>query len=98
MQRSRRSFCRGRRLDGGSPSVIAPLPPAGSSPPGATDTTAGTNSPAERRHLTILFCDMVASTEYANRLDPEDFRRLMESFLATCSAVARRHKGVVASY
>src|SRR3546814_2551221 len=36
------------------------------------------SSPAERRHLTILFCDIVASTEYADRLDPEDFRRLVE--------------------
>src|SRR3546814_7376862 len=43
------------------------------------------SSPAERRHLTILFCDIVASTEYADRLDPEDFRRLVERFLNTCS-------------
>ncbi|BCG96538.1 ATP-binding protein [Mesorhizobium sp. 131-2-1] len=55
-------------------------------------------SVAERRYLTILFCDMVGSTEYADRLDPEDFQRLIESFLQTCSSVVRRHKGVTASY
>src|SRR5689334_6804475 len=53
---------------------------------------------AERRHLTVLFCDMVASTEYADRLDPEDFRRLVETFLQSCSDVVRRHRGLVASY
>jgi len=53
---------------------------------------------AERRHLTILFCDIVGSTEFADRLDPEDFQRLIESFLHTCSAVILRHKGVMASY
>lgn len=41
---------------------------------------------------------MVGSTEYADSLDPEDFRRLIESFLQTCSAVIERHKGVMASY
>ncbi|WP_143748938.1 ATP-binding protein [Mesorhizobium sophorae] len=55
-------------------------------------------SVAERRYLTILFCDMVGSTEYADRLDPEDFQRLIESFLQTCSSVIRRRKGVTASY
>ncbi|MDX8434674.1 adenylate/guanylate cyclase domain-containing protein [Mesorhizobium abyssinicae] len=55
-------------------------------------------SVAERRYLTILFCDMVGSTEYADRLDPEDFQRLIETFLQTCSSVVRRHKGVTASY
>jgi class 3 adenylate cyclase/tetratricopeptide (TPR) repeat protein len=60
---------------------------------------AHTNMPgAERRHLTILFCDMVASTEYADSLDPEDFRRLVETFLRICNAVVQCHKGLVASY
>ena len=53
---------------------------------------------AERRHLTVLFCDMVGSTEYADRLDPEDFRRLVETFLHNCSEVVRRQRGLVASY
>src|SRR3546814_16764724 len=56
------------------------------------------SSPAERRHLTILFCDIVASTEYADRLDPEDFRRLVERFLNTCSTIVRRHRGQLARY
>src|SRR3546814_8546198 len=49
------------------------------------------SSPEERRHLTILFCDIVASTEYAVRLDPEDFRRQVERVLHTCSTIVRGH-------
>lgn len=73
--------------------AIASLPRASLSAPKQTDLPV-----AERRHLTILFCDMVASTEYADNLDPEDFLRLMEKFLQTCSAIVQRHKGLVASY
>ena len=32
---------------------------------------------AERRNLTVVFCDMVGSTELSNRLDPEDMRDIM---------------------
>ena len=53
---------------------------------------------AERRQLTILFCDMVASTEHAYALDPEDFRRVMGTFLQTCGSIVQRHDGMVASY
>lgn len=73
--------------------MTTPPPPPSSFLPGSTAKPA-----AERRHLTILFCDIVGSTEFADRLDPEDFQRLMESFLHTCSAVIQRHKGVMASY
>ena len=73
--------------------AIASLPPAGFSGRLQTDMPA-----AERRHLTVLFCDMVASTEYADGLDPEDFRQLVERFLQICSAILQRHRGMVASY
>ncbi|MBY3270156.1 adenylate/guanylate cyclase domain-containing protein [Rhizobium laguerreae] len=55
-------------------------------------------NPVERRHLTILFCDMVGSTEFAARLDPEDFSQLTQLYLARCSAIARSHGGYVANY
>ncbi|RRI01977.1 hypothetical protein EH240_13145 [Mesorhizobium tamadayense] len=73
--------------------VTTPHPTDNPSPLRSTETPA-----AEWRHLTILLCDLVGSTEYADRLDPEDFRRLMESFCRLCSAVIERHKGVTASY
>lgn len=55
-------------------------------------------TPVERRPLTILFCDMVASTEYATKLDPEDFSRLTQIYLRRCSALVRAHGGFVANY
>ncbi len=73
--------------------MTTPPPTANSSTPVSAETPT-----AERRHLTILFCDLVGSTEYADRLDPEDFRRLVENFLQTCSAVIQRHRGATASY
>ncbi|CAN7585439.1 AAA family ATPase [Rhizobium sp. LjRoot98] len=55
-------------------------------------------TPVERRQLTILVGDMVGSTEYASRLDPEDFSQLTQTFLSRCSGLARLHGGFVANY
>ena len=49
----------------------------------------------ERRHVTALFCDLVASTEYAVRLDPEDFLDLTNRYIERCSSVIRDHNGTV---
>lgn len=53
---------------------------------------------AERRHLTVMFCDMVGSTELSRELDPEDYRAVITSFQETCSGAARRYEGHVAKY
>jgi len=73
--------------------LLAAIAALGRSPPHAGDRT-----PVERRQLTILVGDMVGSTEYASRLDPEDFSQLTQSFLSRCSALARSHGGFVANY
>jgi predicted ATPase/class 3 adenylate cyclase len=51
---------------------------------------------AERRVLTILFVDMVKSTSFAQRLDPEDLANLMNEFHDICSKVVCRFGGYVA--
>lgn len=53
---------------------------------------------AERRQLTILFCDLVDSTGYATRMDPEDFTQLTKTYLAECTAAVRKHNGITANY
>ena len=53
---------------------------------------------AERRQLTVMFCDLVESTALAERHDPEDFREIVTSFLACCADVAKRFDGYVARY
>jgi class 3 adenylate cyclase len=52
----------------------------------------------ERRQLTSLFCDLVGSTSLAFRLDPEDFREVIQAFHDLCSSVITRGSGHVAQY
>ncbi|RAX37947.1 adenylate/guanylate cyclase domain-containing protein [Rhizobium tropici] len=59
---------------------------------------ADDRTPVERRQLTILMGDMVGSTEYASKLDPEDFSQLTQTFLSRCNGLARLHGGFVANY
>lgn len=53
---------------------------------------------AERRQLTVLFCDVVDSTELYSRFDAEDVREAINRFLTTCSAIVAAHSGFVARY
>jgi class 3 adenylate cyclase len=50
---------------------------------------------AERRQLTVLFCDVVGSTSLAERLDAEDLRNLLLSFQRVCADVFDRHEGQI---
>ena len=52
----------------------------------------------ERRHLTVLFCDLVGSTEIATRLDPEEWRETAASYHAAASEAISRFGGQVAKY
>ncbi len=53
---------------------------------------------AERRQLTVLFCDMVGSTQLAGRLDPEDWRDLLQQYQGCVSGVVDLFDGYVAQY
>ena len=53
---------------------------------------------AERRQLTVMFCDLVASTPLAERLDPEELREVIHDYQATCAAVIDRFEGHIAQY
>jgi class 3 adenylate cyclase len=52
---------------------------------------------AERRQLTVLFCDLVGSTELAARLDPEDMAAVIRAYQGCCAKVIGRWGGQVAS-
>lgn len=60
--------------------------------------SARTHRSSERRHLTVLFSDLVGSTEISIRIDPEDLRRLVESYQRLCSQVIQRFEGHLAQY
>ena len=53
---------------------------------------------AERRQLTIMFCDLVGSTALSERLDPEDLRSLLHAYRTLCGDVIARYDGFVARY
>ena len=53
---------------------------------------------AERRQLTVMFCDLVGSTALAERLDPEELRELMHAYRAASGDVVTRYEGHVAQY
>src|SRR3989442_7035158 len=53
---------------------------------------------AERRQLTVLFCDLVDSTALASQLDPEDLREVVRAYQATCAKVIDRFEGHIAQY
>ena len=64
----------------------------------AASSLGAPSEPVERRQLTILFCDIVGSTEYADTLSPEDFRNLTQEYLARCAGIVRSQNGTVVSY
>jgi class 3 adenylate cyclase/predicted ATPase len=53
---------------------------------------------AERRQLTVLFCDLVDSTALAGQLDPEEWREVVRAYQSTCAAVIQRFDGYIAQY
>jgi class 3 adenylate cyclase len=56
------------------------------------------SSDAERRQLTVLFCDVVDSTALASQLDPEDLRVVVRAYHETCAKVIARFEGHIAQY
>jgi predicted ATPase/class 3 adenylate cyclase len=62
--------------------VTTPVPPDG----------------AERRQLTVMFCDLVGSSALSTRLDPEDLRSVIGTYHACIADVVARYEGVIARY
>src|SRR5215468_11081730 len=94
----------------GGTDVWPHIAPPGSQPGAPPDTsgaqrtssrptpTAPAWPDAERRQLTVLFCDLVDSTALASRLDPEDLRTVVQAYQATCAEVIQRFDGYIAQH
>ena len=52
----------------------------------------------ERRHITVMFCDLVGWTELSARLDPEDLRAVLGAYHACIAEVIGRYEGIIARY
>ncbi len=63
-----------------------------------TEPEAARPERAERRQLTVLFCDLVGSTALSERLDAEDFRQVILNYQQVAEKVIRRYGGHVAQY
>jgi class 3 adenylate cyclase len=63
-----------------------------------SSASPATGAEAERRQLTVLFCDLVGSTELSGRLDPEDLSEVMRAYQGCCAEVIGRFSGYVAKY
>jgi class 3 adenylate cyclase/predicted ATPase len=53
---------------------------------------------AERRQLTVMFCDLVGSTALSEQLDPEDLREVMLAYRDVCAKVINRFEGYIAQF
>lgn len=62
------------------------------------DMPNGPEIVAERRQLTVMFIDLVGSTEIAQRIDPEDLADVLRLFKETCAAAVAAFDGHIASY
>ena len=72
--------------------AIAALDTGGPAPPGTSPPIV------ERRQLTVMFCDLVGSTELSARLDPEDLREVIAAYHYAVAAAVAQFDGFVAKY
>ena len=79
--------------------AIAALREGGAPPPAAEPPAAAPPpSDAERRQLTVMFCDLVGSTALSARLDPEELREVIGAYQRCAAEAVRRFDGYVAKY
>src|SRR6516164_7965038 len=76
-------------LGDGTPPDKVPAPPA---------PTPASSGEAERRQLTVMFCDLVGSTPLSTRFDPEDLREIVGAYHRCVADTVTRFAGFVAKY
>ena len=79
------------------PPVLSAILP-GQTAQGTLPAAERTTPDAERRQLTVLFCDLVDSTALSSHLDPEDLREVIRAYQTTCAEVIQRFEGHIAQY
>ena len=80
------------------PSSTPPVPQAAPAPRVEAAPAVPPPAEAERRQLTVLFCDLVDSTRLASQLDAEDYREVVRAYQQTCAEVIQRFEGHIAQY
>jgi class 3 adenylate cyclase len=75
-----------------------PRPETEHAPHAERPSVAPRTPEAERRQLTVVFCDLVDSTVLASQLDPEEWREVVRAYQDTCAKVIARSEGHIAQY
>ncbi|MCP5083556.1 MAG: AAA family ATPase [Alphaproteobacteria bacterium] len=73
-------------------------PPQADVPSGPAKAQVSFQSEADRRQLTVLFCDLVGSTELSTRFDPEDMLAIIRAYQDCCTSLIVRFDGFVARF
>jgi class 3 adenylate cyclase len=76
--------------------VTPATPPA--TPIATPEPVAAPAETAERRQLTVMFCDLVGSTDLSQRLDAEDLRSVVRAYQEAASGAIERYAGHIAQY
>src|SRR3954469_7371307 len=69
-----------------------------SAPPDLTGLPGASETTAERRPLSVMFCDLIGSTALSARLAPEDLREVIRSYQTRVAATIRQFNGFIARY
>jgi class 3 adenylate cyclase len=75
--------------------LAAPTPQAALAPASPAVQSVSNH---QHRLLTVMFCDLVGSTELSSRLDAEDLQSLVQAYRECIRAVVQKHKGYIAQY
>ncbi|HEY1432003.1 MAG TPA: AAA family ATPase, partial [Stellaceae bacterium] len=86
--------------------LLGAIAALGTQPPTAAQSAASASSApassatidAERRQMTVMFCDLVGSTELSSRLDPEDLREVIAAYHRAVAEIVAGFDGFVAKY
>ena len=73
-----------------------PVPPAAASV--KPESSPREIAEADRRQLTVMFCDLAGSTSLSEELDPEELRDVLGDYQAVCAKAIRRFEGHIARY
>jgi TOMM system kinase/cyclase fusion protein len=83
-----------------APTTASPVPPpatsGGASAQGEAPPVVPPTPDAERRQLTVMFCDLVDSTKLSAQLDPEEYRDVVRAYQRVCTDVIQRYDGHIA--
>jgi class 3 adenylate cyclase/predicted ATPase len=82
--------------------LLAAIASLSAAPPATTEMATPRDAPAsadaERRQLTVMFCDLAGSTELSARLDPEDLREVISAYHRAVAQIVAGFDGFVAKY